>query len=103
MQGIPTLDWIDYASGKSKSRYQFGVENDAFITDVAEHPEGYLICASSGVTGRGTHFFIKPGAEEPFYNNTKISNIHAVASSGRQTVCPLQHKPRQQRQRPPPR
>ena len=79
MQGIPTLDWIDYASGKSKSRDQFGVENDAFITDVAEHPKGYLICASSGVTGRGTHFFIKPGAEEPFYNNTKIANIHAVA------------------------
>lgn len=79
MQGIPTLDWIDYATGKSKSRYQFGVENDAFITDVAEHPEGYLICASSGVTGRGTHFFIHPGEEQPFYNHTKIANIHAVA------------------------
>ena len=79
MQGIPTLDWLDYATGKSKHRYQFGVENDAFITDVAEHPDGYLICGSSGVTGRGTTFFIRPGEKEAFYTNTKIANIHAVA------------------------
>jgi WD40 repeat protein len=79
MQGIPTLDWLDYATGKSTQRYQFGVENDAFITDVAWHPKGYLLCATSGVTGRGTTFFIRPGEKEPFYSSTKIANIHALA------------------------
>ena len=79
MTGVPTLDWLDYATGKLKHRFQHGVENDGFITDAAWHPDGYLICATSGVTANGKTLFVRPKEEKPFYENTKIVNIHSVA------------------------
>lgn len=79
MQGIPTVDLIDFASGESRDRIQFGVENDAFITDAAWHPDGYVLCATSGVTARGSTVFVRPDDEKPFYTNTKIVNIHSLA------------------------
>ena len=79
MQGIPTLDWLDYATGKSRHRFQHGVENDGFITDAAWHPDGYLICATSGVTANGKTWMVRPKEDKPFFENTKIVNIHAVA------------------------
>lgn len=79
MQGIPTLDWLDYATGKSRHRFQHGVENDGFITDAAWHPDGFLLCATSGVTAGGKTWMVRPGEDEPFFENTKIVNIHSVA------------------------
>ena len=79
MQGIPTLDWLDYATGKSRHRFQHGVENDGFITDAAWHPDGFLLCATSGVTANGKTLMVRPGEDKPFYEHTKIVNIHAVA------------------------
>jgi len=79
MQGIPTIDLIDLASGESRRRIQFGVENDAFITDAAWHPDGFVLCATSGVTARGSMVFLRLDEDEPFYTHTKIVNIHSLA------------------------
>tara|TARA_B100000676_G_scaffold268187_1_gene283157 strand:+ start:384 stop:530 length:147 start_codon:yes stop_codon:yes gene_type:complete len=35
MQGISTLDWLDYDTGKSRHRFQYGAENDGYLAGAA--------------------------------------------------------------------
>jgi len=78
-QGIPTLHQIDWETLKVRRTQQFGEAKDGFIFDLARHPAGWFLLASSGNPGAGQFLITEPDAEEPFFKFTKLSNCHSIA------------------------
>ncbi len=80
-QGIPTLNQIDWESLTVRKTQHFGEEKDGFIFDLARHPDGWFLLATSGNPGAGQFVLAQPDADEPFFKFTKLSNCHSVALS----------------------
>lgn len=77
--GSPTLLLIDYESAKTTQKIVLGTRNDVYIHDVCFHPGGFLIIGTSGTPGNGKFICHRPGDEKPFFEHTKISNVHGVS------------------------
>lgn len=80
-QGIPTLHQIDWETLKVTRTQQFGEAKDGFIFDLARHPDGWFLLATSGNPGAGQFLLAEPDADEPFFKFIKLSNCHSVTLS----------------------
>ncbi|MHC4879217.1 MAG: WD40 repeat domain-containing protein [Planctomycetota bacterium] len=78
-QGIPTLHQIDWASFEVLKTQQFGEAKDGFVFDLARHPDGYFLLATSGNPGAGQFLLTHPDGDEAFFKYTKLSNCHSVS------------------------
>jgi WD40 repeat protein len=79
IQSVPLMLFFDFASGKPEREFRHGAPKDGFINDMAWHPDGYLLLATSGDPGSGKLQFLRPTESEPFYTNTDMANCHSVA------------------------
>lgn len=79
VQAIPLLIGFDLATGKRVGQFKGTNDNEGYVTDLAWHPDGYVIGTTSGQPGQGKFFFWKPGDEKPFFSGGKLPNCHSVA------------------------
>lgn len=80
IQGVPTIRWIDFETGKSKQDQALGTTNDVFITDIVFlAADDVLLSTTCGDPGRGKLIAYRIGDEKPFYENTKMANCHGLA------------------------
>lgn len=78
VQGIPTLLVFDVESGQQTKKFELGVSGDVYVTDIASHPAGFLIVATSGNPGQGKFLFLRLQDEKPFFSQG-MSNCHSVS------------------------
>ncbi|HEY2909099.1 MAG TPA: hypothetical protein VGI99_02580 [Gemmataceae bacterium] len=78
VQCTPLIASIDLASGKRQWQWKGANDAEGYITDLACHPDGYLVASASGQPGQGKVFFLKPGEKAPFFIAAK-PNVHSVA------------------------
>lgn len=78
VQAMPTLKFFNWATGQETQSLKLGENTEGFVHDLAFHPEGYWIGATSGQPGRGSYFFQRPGEEKPFFS-LALPNCHSVA------------------------
>jgi WD40 repeat protein len=110
---LPSLLWLDLDTLTPTRIVEIGPENDGFIFDLLEHPDGYLALVTSGQPGAGRFVCLEieqlkqlekvnPGAAdsehaagsedaeppEPLFNFTKLANCHSLSihPNGRQFV-----------------
>ncbi|MBA4065773.1 MAG: hypothetical protein C0501_19055 [Isosphaera sp.] len=81
VQAVPLLVAYDLASGKRVGQYKGAADSEGYVTDLAWHPDGYVVGTTSGQPGQGKFFFWKPGADQPFFAGGKFPNCHSVAVS----------------------
>jgi WD40 repeat protein len=81
VQAVPLLLAFDLATGKRVGQYKGAGDNEGYVTDLAWHPDGYVVGTTSGQPGQGKLFFWKPGEEQPFFAGGKLPNCHSVAVS----------------------
>jgi WD40 repeat protein len=79
VQGTPLLIAFDLATGRRVGQFKGTNDNEGYVTDLAWHPDGYVIGTTSGQPGQGKFFFWKPDAEKPFFQGGKLPNCHSVA------------------------
>jgi WD40 repeat protein len=75
----PLLLTFDAATGRRLSQWKGDNNKDGYVTDLAWHPDGFVIGTTSGQPGQGKLFFWKPGDAAPFFSNAKMQNCHSVA------------------------
>jgi len=80
VQCTPLLIAFDRASGKRLWQWKGANDNEGYVTDLAWHPDGYVVACASGQPGQGKVFFLKPGEAVPFFVSPK-PNVHSVALS----------------------
>jgi len=78
VQCIPLMIAFD-RSGKRLSQFKGVNDNEGYITDLAWHPDGYVIGTTSGQPGQGKFFLWKPGEATAFFSGGKLPNCHSVA------------------------
>ncbi|MBA4187938.1 MAG: hypothetical protein C0467_07955 [Planctomycetaceae bacterium] len=79
VQCVPLIVAFDLATGKRLSTYKGANDNEGYVTDMAWHPDGYVIGTTSGQPGQGKLFCWKPGEAAPFFSGGKLPNCHSVA------------------------
>jgi WD40 repeat protein len=79
VQCVPLLIAFDLASGKRLSQYKGANDNEGYVTDLAWHPDGFVIFTTSGQPGQGKFHFWKPGAATTLFSGGKLPNCHSVA------------------------
>ncbi len=79
VQGVPTILFFDWATGKVKHTASVGNDGDGYIYDLHWHPAGFVMAVTSGNPGVGKLFFQRPGEAQPFFLSTKMANCHALA------------------------
>ncbi len=79
LEGAPLLMQWDTTTGKKEAEWRFGAAKDGFVMDVATHPDGTLILATSGQPGSGKILFLRLGEKEPYFAHTTMANCHSVA------------------------
>lgn len=82
VQAIPLLIAFDLATGKRVGQLKGASDNEGYVTDLAWHPDGYVIATTSGQPGQGKFVFWKVGEEKPFFVSKPVPNCHSVAVSG---------------------
>lgn len=78
VQCKPLIVAFDHATGKRQWEWRGAASNEGYVTDVAWHPDGYVVATASGQPGQGKVFFLKPGEEKPYFIAPK-PNVHSVA------------------------
>lgn len=78
VQCTPLVVAFDLATGKRLSQWKGANDNEGYVTDMAWHPDGYVVATASGQPGQGKVFFWKPGDPQPFFTAPK-PNCHSVA------------------------
>ena len=79
VQAIPLLVAFDRATGKRVSQWKGANDNEGYVTDLAWHPDGFVIFTTSGQPGQGKFHFWKPGAATAHVVGGKHPNCHSVA------------------------
>lgn len=79
MIGIPTIHRLNWESLETEKSWHLGANNHGYVFDLAQHPDGYYIVATSGQPGNGQFLLLRPDEDEPFFTHTKIANCHSVA------------------------
>lgn len=80
VQCVPLIVAFDRSSGKRLWQWKGANDNEGYITDLASHPDGFIVASASGQPGQGKVFFLKPGEAAPFFMSPK-PNVHSVAIS----------------------
>ncbi|MFO0806348.1 MAG: hypothetical protein U0791_24860 [Gemmataceae bacterium] len=80
VQCVPLIVAFDVASGKRLWQWKGANDNEGYVTDLAWHPDGFVVASASGQPGQGKVFFLKPGEAAPFFTSAK-PNVHSVAIS----------------------
>jgi len=80
VQCTPLLIAFDRTTGKRVSQWKGANDNEGYVTDLAWHPDAYVVGTASGQPGQGKVFFWKPGDAAPFFVAAK-PNCHSVAIS----------------------
>ena len=80
VQCVPLLIAFEVASGKRLWQWKGANDNEGYITDLAWHPDGFIVASASGQPGQGKVFCLKPGEAAPFFTSPK-PNVHSVAIS----------------------
>lgn len=75
----PLLIAFDLATGKRVGQFKGTNPNEGYVTDLAWHPDGFVIFTTSGQPGQGKFHFWKVGDEKPFFSGGKHPNCHSVA------------------------
>lgn len=79
VQGIPAITVFDWQTGQITKTLELGKEGDVYVTDLAFHPEGFLMITISGNPGTGKLQFRRVEDEVPFFETTKMPNCHSLA------------------------
>lgn len=79
VQGIPTIVVFNWETGQVAKSFELGKEGDVYVTDLAFHPEGFLMITISGNPGAGKLQFRRIEDDAPFFETTKMANCHSVA------------------------
>jgi WD40 repeat protein len=79
VQCVPLLVAFDLATGKRVGQYRGAADNEGYVTDMAWHPDGFVIFTTSGQPGQGKFHFWKPGADKALFTGGKLPNCHSVA------------------------
>ncbi|HEY1188159.1 MAG TPA: hypothetical protein VGE74_10905 [Gemmata sp.] len=79
VQCVPLLIAFDYETGKRRAQYKGANDNEGYVTDLAWHPDGFVIFTTSGQPGQGKFHCWKPGTAAPFLSGGKLPNCHSVA------------------------
>lgn len=79
VQGIPLLIAFDRSTGKRLGHFKGTNDSEGYVTDLAWHPDSYVIGTTSGQPGQGKLFFWKPSDETPSFLGGKLPNCHSVA------------------------
>ena len=74
----PLLLAFDRSSGKRLAQWKGESNKEGYVTDLAWHPDGYVVGTTSGQPGQGKLFFWKPGDAAPFFVSAKMPNCHSV-------------------------
>lgn len=86
VQGSASILVFDFASGELRKTCDFGGDDTGYVTDLAFHPDGFLMLTTSGQPGNGKLVFRRIADEVPFFETTKMPNCHSV------TIHPSQPK-----------
>lgn len=78
VQGIPCVISFDVESGQQTKKVDLGAVGDVYVTDIASHPAGFLMVATSGNPGQGKFHFLRPQDDKPFLSQG-MSNCHSVS------------------------
>lgn len=78
-QSVPACLAYDFATGKLKHTFTYGTPKDGALEDIAIHPDGYVIAASSGNPGTGRVLRFKPEEKAAFDDTITLANCQAVA------------------------
>jgi WD40 repeat protein len=79
VQCTPLLVAFDLATGKRVGQYKGANDNEGYVTDMAWHPDGFVIFTTSGQPGQGKFHFWKPGDAKTLFTGGKQPNCHSVA------------------------
>ncbi len=79
VQAIPLLIALDLATGKRVGQYKGVSDSEGYVTDLACHPDGFVIFTTSGQPGQGKFHFWKPGDAKTRFTGGKQPNCHSVA------------------------
>jgi WD40 repeat protein len=79
VQCVPLLVAFDLATGKRVGQYRGAADNEGYVTDMAWHPDGFVIFTTSGQPGQGKFHFWKPGDSKALFTGGKQPNCHSVA------------------------
>lgn len=79
VQGIPTVLLFDWESGELKRTFELGKTGDVYVSDVAFHPDGFLMLTISGNPGTGKLVYHRLEDEKPFFETTRVPNAHSLS------------------------
>ena len=79
VQGVPTLMMFDWHTGELKRSAEIRAASAVYPTDLAFHPEGFLMATVSGNPGTGKLLFLHPENDQPFFETSKLSNCHTLS------------------------
>jgi hypothetical protein len=79
VKGTPCLHFVDWESGKIRQSVLPGDASVGFVFGYEILPGGIFLIATSGLPGNGRVYLHRLGDEKPLYENTKLSNCHALA------------------------
>lgn len=79
VQGIPAIAMVEWSTGQVQKTLELGKEGDVYVTDLAFHPEGFLMITVSGNPGVGKLIFRRLEDDAAFFETTKMPNCHSVA------------------------
>ena len=79
VQGVPTILFFDWKSGKRTRTLEVGTTSDVYVCDIQFHPAGFMMITTSGNPGTGKLLYQLPDDDAPFFTTTKMANCHAVS------------------------
>ncbi len=79
VQGSPLLLVLDWASGKTTASHELGPQTAGFVTDLAWHPDGFVLLTTSGQPGNGQFLLQRLDDSKPFFTSPKAVNAHGLA------------------------
>ena len=83
VQAIPLLIAFDLATGKRLSQYKGATDNEGYVTDLAWHPDGYVVVHHERPAGAGEVPLLEAGRREAVLHRREAPNCHSVAVSPR--------------------
>jgi WD40 repeat protein len=76
--GMNLILAFDWTTGKVKHTFKGTADNEVYVTDLAWHPDGFLMAVTSGQPGNGKLLFWRPEDAQPFVA-LPVANAHALA------------------------
>lgn len=85
VEGTPLLLVLDWVTGKTTATRELGTDKAGFVTDLAWHPDGFVLATTSGQPGSGQLLFLRVEDAKPFFVTPKMPNCHSLAVDAKRT------------------